>query len=80
MSTLDTALPVDPSLDALEARSEHLRSGLADTVGELRNRLSPDTIKADLKSVFAKLDVADRTAAVVIAARRGYIGLETGGG
>lgn len=42
--------------------------------------VSPDTIKADLKSAFAKLDVTDRTAAVVIAARRGYIGLEASSG
>lgn len=49
MSTVDTIHRDDPSLDELEARSEHLRTGLADTVGELRNRLSPETIKADVK-------------------------------
>jgi DNA-binding NarL/FixJ family response regulator len=36
-------------------------------------RLSTDTIKAHLKSVFAKLGVADRTEAVTVAARRGFI-------
>jgi DNA-binding NarL/FixJ family response regulator len=35
--------------------------------------VSPDTIKADLKSIFIKLDVVDRTHAVVVAARRNYI-------
>ena len=49
MSSIDKTDIGDPSLDALEVRSEQLRSGLADTVGELRSRLSPDTIKADVK-------------------------------
>ena len=35
--------------------------------------LSTDTIKAHLKSIFAKLGVDDRTHAVTVAARRGYI-------
>jgi DNA-binding NarL/FixJ family response regulator len=35
--------------------------------------LSEDTIKAHLKSAFAKLDVNDRTHAVTVAARRGLI-------
>jgi len=35
--------------------------------------LSPDTIKAHLKSIFAKLGVGDRTEAVTVAARRGFI-------
>ncbi|WP_243455613.1 response regulator transcription factor [Sphingosinicella sp. BN140058] len=35
--------------------------------------LSIDTIKAHLKTIFAKLDVADRTHAVVTAARRGFL-------
>lgn len=37
--------------------------------------LSEETIKAHLKSIFAKLDVTDRTHAVTIAARRGIIEL-----
>jgi ElaB/YqjD/DUF883 family membrane-anchored ribosome-binding protein len=49
MSSTDRTEIGDPSLDAIEARNENLRSGLADTVGELRNRLSPDTLKADVK-------------------------------
>jgi DNA-binding NarL/FixJ family response regulator len=35
--------------------------------------LSPDTIKAHLKNIFAKLGVDDRTHAVTVAARRGFI-------
>jgi DNA-binding NarL/FixJ family response regulator len=35
--------------------------------------LSNDTIKAQLKAIFGKLGVHDRTHAVTIAARRGYI-------
>jgi DNA-binding NarL/FixJ family response regulator len=37
--------------------------------------LANDTVKANLKNIFAKLDVHDRTHAVTIAARRGYINL-----
>ncbi len=37
--------------------------------------LSDETVKAHLKSIFAKLDVADRTHAVTVAARRGIIDL-----
>ena len=35
--------------------------------------LSEETVKAHLKHIFAKLDVADRTHAVTVAARRGII-------
>jgi DNA-binding NarL/FixJ family response regulator len=37
--------------------------------------LSADTIKAHLKSIFAKLQVNDRTAAVTVATKRGFIEL-----
>jgi DNA-binding NarL/FixJ family response regulator len=37
--------------------------------------LAEETVKAHLKSIFAKLDVADRTHAVTVAARRGIIEL-----
>lgn len=37
--------------------------------------ISEDTVKTHLKSVYAKLDVADRTHAVTVAARRGIIEL-----
>lgn len=35
--------------------------------------LSADTVKAHLKSIFAKLNVDDRTHAVTVALRRGYL-------
>jgi DNA-binding NarL/FixJ family response regulator len=43
---------------------------------EIAGRLSrsSETIKAQLKSIFCKLGVRDRTHAVTLAARRGYIG------
>lgn len=56
----------------------HVALGRSNKEIARRLSVSPDTIKGDLKSAFAKLDVTDRTAAVVIAARRGYISLETG--
>ncbi|MGF7147513.1 DNA-binding NarL/FixJ family response regulator [Sphingomonas zeicaulis] len=37
--------------------------------------LSEETVKAHLKNIFAKLDVADRTHAVTVAVRRGIIEL-----
>ncbi len=38
-----------------------------------RLQVSTDTVKAHLKNIFAKLDVSDRTQAVIVAARRGYL-------
>jgi DNA-binding NarL/FixJ family response regulator len=38
-----------------------------------RLNLSNDTVKAQLKTIFSKLGVHDRTHAVTLAARRGYI-------
>jgi len=38
-------------------------------------KISEDTVKAHLKSIFGKLRVADRTHAVTVAARRGFIDL-----
>ncbi len=70
----------DPLSDREINILRHVAEGRSNKEIARRLSVSPDTIKADLKSVFAKLDVADRTAAVVIAARRGYIGLEVGGG
>lgn len=37
--------------------------------------LSEETVKGHLKSIFAKLDVTDRTHAVTVAARRGFLNL-----
>lgn len=37
--------------------------------------ISEDTVKGHLKSIFAKLDVSDRTQAVTLAAKRGIIDL-----
>lgn len=37
--------------------------------------ISEDTVKAHMKNIFAKLDVADRTHAVTVAVRRGIIDL-----
>ena len=41
----------------------------------LKLSISDETVKAHLKSIFLKLDVADRTHAVTMAARRGFIQL-----
>ncbi len=38
-------------------------------------KISEDTVKTHLKSIFTKLDVADRTQAVVVAMKRGIIEL-----
>jgi DNA-binding NarL/FixJ family response regulator len=40
-----------------------------------RLAISEDTVKAHMKNIFAKLDVADRTHAVTVALRRGIIEL-----
>jgi DNA-binding NarL/FixJ family response regulator len=40
-----------------------------------RLALSEETVKGYMKSIFAKLDVNDRTQAVTIALRRGIIAL-----
>ena len=37
--------------------------------------ISEETVKAHLRSIFLKLDVSDRTHAVTLAARRGFIQL-----
>ena len=49
--------------------------GYANKQIALRLNLSTDTVKAQLKLLFAKLDVHDRTHAVTVAVRRGYIGV-----
>lgn len=42
--------------------------------------ITEETVKAHVKSIFAKLGVADRTEAVTVAARRGIIDLSPGSG
>ena len=42
--------------------------------------ITEETVKAHIKSIFAKLDVGDRTEAVTVAARRGIIDLTPGSG
>ncbi len=51
-------------------------NGNKQVAGELN--ISEDTVKSYLKSVFAKLDVTDRTAAVVVALKRGIIDIQPG--
>lgn len=48
-------------------------SGKANKIIAHELRLSEDTIKAHLRSIFSKLEVADRTQAVTVALRRGII-------
>lgn len=48
-------------------------SGHANKQIAVRLHLSVETIKAHLKTIFSKLGVHDRTHAVTLAARRGYI-------
>jgi DNA-binding NarL/FixJ family response regulator len=63
--------------DALSEREIHVlrlvAAGRANKQIARDLSLSEDTVKAHLKSIFAKLDVADRTHAVTVAARRGVI-------
>lgn len=49
--------------------------GLANKLVADELGLSQDTIKGHLKTIFAKLDVSDRTEAVTVALRRGIINL-----
>ncbi|RYF93292.1 MAG: response regulator transcription factor [Caulobacteraceae bacterium] len=49
----------------------HVAEGKSNKEIARRLGVSPDTIKADLKSIFVKLNVVDRTQAVVTATRRG---------
>ena len=65
--------------DALSEREiavlRHVAVGQANKEIARSMALSEETVKAHLKSIFAKLDVADRTHAVTVAARRGIIEL-----
>ena len=74
-AAVDVALHADDEaltnreLDVLRLVSD----GCANKVVARRLRISEDTVKTHLKSVFLKLDVADRTQAAVVALRRGLI-------
>jgi DNA-binding NarL/FixJ family response regulator len=50
-------------------------SGQANKQVAVKLGLSEETVKGHLKNIFSKLDVADRTHAVTVAARRGIIEL-----
>jgi len=67
---------VDESLTAREITILQLVSiGKANKQVAAELGLSEETVKGHLKNIFAKLDVADRTHAVTVAARRGIIEL-----
>ncbi|CAN5209124.1 response regulator transcription factor [soil metagenome] len=80
-------LPADVALDiAIHVASDSLSEreieillcvadGNANKVIARRLSISEATVKAHLKSIFSKLDVADRTHAVTVAVRRGIIEL-----
>lgn len=64
----------DEQLSGREIEILHLVSeGCANKEIAWRLSISEQTVKAHLKSIFGKLDVADRTRAVTVAARRGII-------
>ncbi|SEJ81488.1 two component transcriptional regulator, LuxR family [Sphingobium sp. AP50] len=66
----------DRELEVLLAVSRGLpNKGVARELG-----ITEETVKAHVKSIFAKLGVADRTEAVTVAARRGIIDLTPGSG
>lgn len=67
---------VDESLSERETAILRLVSiGKANKQVAAELGLSEETVKGHLKSIFAKLDVSDRTHAVTVAARRGIIEL-----
>jgi len=67
---------VDEPLTARELVILHLvAAGNANKQIARTLKVADETIKAHLKSVFAKLDVTDRTQAVTVAAKRGIIEL-----
>ena len=65
--------------DALTPREievlQHVARGNANKVIAGRLGISEDTVKAHLKSILSKLSANDRTHAVTIAMRRGFITL-----
>jgi len=65
----------DPLSDREAAVLQLVAEGKANKAIAHALSLSEDTIKAHLRSIFSKLDVADRTQAVTTALRRGIITL-----
>lgn len=71
------------AMHAMEERLSEREAGILRLIAEghpnkqiaWQLNLAQDTIKGHLKNIFAKLDVTDRTHAVVVAARRGFIDL-----
>lgn len=63
--------------DALTAREievlQHVASGNANKMIADRLNISEDTVKAHMKSILSKLGANDRTHAVTIAMRRGFL-------
>ena len=67
---------VDDPMTSREADILRLiADGLANKQIARRLGVAEETVKAHLKSIFVKLDVADRTHAVTLAAKRGIINL-----
>lgn len=52
---------------------QHVASGRANKEIAWELGVTEDTVKAHMKSIFSKLDVGDRTHAVTVAMRRGYL-------
>lgn len=65
----------DPLSDRETDVLRHVARGAANKEIARALRLSEDTVKGHMRSIFAKLDVTDRTQAVTVAHRRGIIAL-----
>lgn len=65
----------DPLSEREVAVLELVALGQANKQVALRLGVSEETVKAHLKSIFGKLNVADRTHAITVAAQRGVISL-----
>lgn len=72
-------IAVNAIADALSDREtdvlKYVARGAANKEIARALRLSEDTVKGHMRSIFAKLDVTDRTQAVTVAHRRGIIAL-----
>lgn len=75
-----TAMALHAAEDELSDREieilHHVAHGLPNKLIADRLKISPDTVKSHMKSIFSKLGANDRTHAVTIAVRRGYFDLE----